>query len=86
MGDIKQFPNLRAEQQELMAHGLRTLADAIEQGIDDYDGIVVVGYYKETHEVDPMPFGLTNPETHWIGGQLINWALCDHYESFETDD
>ncbi len=69
-----------------MAHGLRVMADSIEQGIHDYDGLVLVGYWRSTHEVDPLPFALSEPEQHWIVGQLQNWALTEHYESLEDDD
>lgn len=85
MGDVKQFPNLQAETREAMAAGLRLQADAIEQGIDDFDGLLLVGYYRDTEEVEPFPIGLKNSEMSWIGTQLQNWALSEHYESLSDD-
>lgn len=85
MADIRQFPNLKAETREAMVAGLRLIADAIKQGIDEYDGIVVCGYYRETNEPDPFPLGLEDHELAWIGLQLQNWALTNHYERFEED-
>ena len=85
MGDVKQFPNLQAELRDAMVAGLRLQADAIEQGIDDFDGLVLIGYYRETEEVEPFPIGLKSSELSWAGLQLQNWALSEHYESFSED-
>lgn len=85
MGNVTQFPNLKAETREAMVAGLRLTDDAIEQGISEYDGIVIVGYYRETNEPEPFPFGLEDPELAWIGLQLQNWALTDHYESLDDE-
>ncbi len=86
MGDVKQFPDIRAEYRELMVQGLRTMADALEQGIDDYDALLVVPYHSPSHDIEPFSFNLSNPELSWIGSQLVNWAIVDHSESYDDDD
>lgn len=85
MGDVTRLPDIRSEYRELMVRGLRTIADAIEQGVDDYDAMLVVPYYSDSHEIDPHCFNLSNPELSLIGAQLVNWAIVDHSECDEDD-
>lgn len=85
MGDVTQFPDLGAENREAMIRGLRTLADALEQGIDDYDGVLVVGFYRGGEGLEIYPFNLYNAELSWIGQHCINEALSNHLSHYDED-
>lgn len=61
MGDIKSIDTGRElrERKERIVRGLRVLADQIDEGLEDYDAILVCGFTYFDEYVNIMPYELT---------------------------
>ncbi len=80
MGEIKSIDCGKDlnDRRDRMVRYLRAIADEIDMGLSDYDGLLIVGFEAAGETVDIMPSELTPMQLAWVGHNVVQHAVqCD---------